>query len=611
MKTYFRILSYSKPYGSFLPFLVPVVLLSVVFGVLNFGIFAPILNVLFDADQMGRMDIITELPPFELSKDWFKALGNFCMSWLIVDREKTDSLFLICVVLVISVFLSNLFTFLASHILSHVKGRVIRHLRMAVYQKLLAFHPGYFNEQRRGDVISRTVSDVQEVENTIIATMVALIKEPLTVLLTFIALFYMSAKLTIFTLVLLPLSATIISTLTRRLKGKSKKGQDFIGRILGMVDETIGGIRVIKGFNAESFYTERFEETNSIYGRTVQSIESKRGMASPLSQFMGVTVVAVIMYYGGSLVLKENWEMAPATFFTYIILFASVISPIKAVSTTISNIQRGLVAGSRIFELLDATPQIQDEEHTTPLKEFNEGVTFENVSFAYEEGTNVLKNINLTIPKGKTVALVGPSGGGKSTMMDLLPRFQDPSAGAVKIDRQDIRDCSQHDVRALMGIVTQEAILFNDTVYNNIAFGTEATMEEVEEAAKMANAHEFIVNLEEGYQTVVGDRGMKLSGGQRQRLTIARAILRNPEILLLDEATSALDSESEKLVQKALEELMRGRTSVVIAHRLSTIHHADIIVVLRQGEIVEQGTHDELLALGGLYEKLSKMQSVS
>jgi subfamily B ATP-binding cassette protein MsbA len=438
-----------------------------------------------------------------------------------------------------------------------------------------------------------------------------LLKEPITIIISFLVLFYISTSLVVFTFIVLPIVAILISLITKKLRTKSKMGQHYLGQILEMIDETLGGLRVVQAFTAERYLKTKFQKLNRTYEKTLRAIDTSRSLASPVSQFFGMGVVLLILYYGGLLVLENignGTQLEPQMFVIFILMFAAVISPIKAFANVISSIQRGLIAGDRIFELIDSEQKIKSKENAQRLNGFHDQLELKNVSFSYGEN-QVLTDISLSIPKGKSIALVGPSGGGKSTLMDLFPRFQDVNSGTVSLDGVNVKDCDLQSLRELMGTVTQDSILFNDNIYNNIAFGLDATREQVEHAAKVANAHEFILNSENGYQTEIGDGGMKLSGGQRQRLTIARAVLRNPDILLLDEATSALDSESERLVQEALNKLMDNRTSIVIAHRLSTIQHVDEIVVIEQGKIKERGTHAELIANEGVYFKLYNMQS--
>ncbi|GAB3822834.1 ABC transporter ATP-binding protein [Pontibacter rugosus] len=510
--------------------------------------------------------------------------------------------------IIVSVFLANVFRYLAFRIVGELRAHVVRNMRQTVYERITQLHLGYFGNERKGDLMTRLTVDIQEVESSVVNTLTVVVREPISIIAFFVLLFSMSTELTLFSLILLPISGGIIAGISKRLKRKAQQGQDSLSFILTIIDETLSGMRVIKAFNAEPFILSKFYDQNNRYARIQRSIANKRDLASPLSEFLGVSVVAGLLLYGGTLVLNQESELSASEFITYIVLFSQVLVPAKAMSAAFSNIQRGLVSGDRVLQVIDAVPQITDKPNARVLPTFEEKIEFRDVAFAYGDKP-VLQNINITIPKGKTVALVGPSGGGKSTLADLLPRFYDPTAGAILIDGHDIRDYTMQSVRAQMGVVTQESILFNDTIYNNIAFNkTDATEADVIAAAKIANAHEFIVQAENGYQTMIGDRGGKLSGGQRQRISIARAILQNPPILILDEATSALDTESEKLVQEALTNLMKNRTSVVIAHRLSTIQHADQILVLQQGQIIERGTHEELQERGGLYAKLTQMQ---
>jgi subfamily B ATP-binding cassette protein MsbA len=493
-------------------------------------------------------------------------------------------------------------------LLSKIRAKVIERLRADIYQKTTALHLGYFTNERKGDLISRLTNDVQEVENSIVSTLKVAFREPATILITFFLLFFISVELTIFTLLFLPVAGYLISEVVKRLKKKAIEGQVALGRIVNILDETIGGIRIIKAFTAQAYVNRVFGRELRNYSDISISMARKNELASPLSQFLGVLVVAGILLYGGNLVLNETGRLSASAFFTYIILFTQVLNPAKTISQAVSNIQRGIASAERIFKVIDTPPAILETEQVAKLEGFYESINYEALTFRYGEET-VLQDISIHIAKGKTIALVGPSGGGKSTIADLLPRFYDPSEGRICIDGQDIRKMDIHSLRSHIGVVTQESILFNDTVWKNIAFGIdEAKEEDIIQAAKVANAHEFIMNLEQGYHTPIGERGTRLSGGQRQRISIARAVFKNPSILILDEATSALDTESEKLVQEALEKLMQNRTSIVIAHRLSTIQNADEILVLDKGKIVERGNHEQLLKIGGLYHKLSLAQ---
>ncbi|MCP4521575.1 MAG: ABC transporter ATP-binding protein [Cytophagales bacterium] len=618
MKTYRRLLLFASPLRTFFPWYLLSIVLATVFSTLNFTFFAPILNVLFNnnVEITQEPTTWTDLPTFEFSEAYFTNLKEWGRLYLTTGTSPLDVLFNVCVMLVVFTFIANFFHFLAGYFMASVKGKVVRKIRTAVHEKILELHLSFFSDKHRGDIISRMTNDVQEIETTLIQTFNTLIKQPLTIIFTFGALFYISTPMTLFSLVILPISAILIALITKRLRRKAKKGQHFLGEILSSIDETLTGVKVIQSFTAEEYMNDKFYQKNKIYEKLLRQIGISRSLASPISQFFGILVVVVILYYGGKLIFTGEGELElgtrnldPGNFLVFIILFASVISPIKAVANMVGIIQRGLVAGERLFTILDKEVLVKSKEGAEELKEMRESLSFENVVFKYDE-TEILKRINLEIKKGETVALVGPSGGGKSTMIDLIPRFHDVFSGSLLIDGKNIKDYDLQSLRKQMGIVTQKPILFHDTVYNNIAFGMDVTMEKVEEAAKIANAHDFIMGLDNGYDTLVGDGGGKLSGGQQQRITIARAVLKNPAIFLLDEATSALDTESEKLIQEAFDNIMKDKTSIVIAHRLSTVRNADKIVVLKAGEVVEVGTHDELIKVeDGLYQKLANMQN--
>lgn len=607
MQTYLRILKFARPYRFFVPQYAVLITLSIVFGLVNFTLFIPLLDTLFNSVEKVT---VPENPAFSFGLDYFKAKFNYFFQTIVQENGQIAALRFVCIAAVISIVLKNVFRYLAMMILAIVRTGVIKNLRDTLYQKLIQMHTAYFKNKQKGDLMSRLMSDVQEIENSIIDSFTVIFREPLTIIFSFVLLFLMSWQLTAFTLIILPISALIISTIVKKLKKHAAQSQQAMGSILGTVEETITGIKVIKAFNAEDSQQQKFQAKTTWYSTALKRMLFRQYSASPVSETLSVTVVAGIMLYGGSLVLQDDFDLSASEFITYIIVFSQILSPAKAISTAIGNIQRGLVAGERIFEILDAERPIQDLPNAKTLTSFEKEIVFKNVDFTFEDGKQVLKNINFKIPKGKYIALVGPSGGGKSTLSDMIPRFHNPTSGSISIDGYDLKNLNAASIRQFLGVVTQESILFNDTIYNNIAFGCNDVSEaSILQAAKTANAHEFIAETQNGYQTVIGDQGLKLSGGQRQRLTIARAILHNPEILILDEATSALDSESEKLVQDALQELLKGRTSLVIAHRLSTIQHADEILVIQQGEIIERGTHEALLRIeGGLYQKLSLMQ---
>ena len=609
MKTYLRIINFAKPFSSFLPQFVSTSFLSIIFGLINISLFFPLLNVIFEKVDPETLAKYAEKPEFSISGDYIISLFNHYMYISSELNGRFGTLIYVCIMVTTSVFLSNLFRYFSTITLSRVRVRVIKNLRERIFINISKLHVGYFTEQRKGDIISRIINDVQMVESSITNSLKVFFLDPPTVIAYFAFLIFLSPELTLFTFLILPLSGILITELAKRLKKSGMENQQSIGRINNILDETLGGMRVIKAFNAEKYIDKVFGSEIRKYARLNFSFEKKNQLASPMSEFLGVVAVSGILIYGGNLVINEG-TMAPSAFLTYLGAFAMVLTPAKNISRSVTAMQRGIAAADRVFDLVDTPSEITNKEDALHLEAFKEDIRFENVSFAYAK-EKVLKDINFTIKKGKMVALVGPSGGGKSTIADLIPRFYDPIEGEIKIDNISLRDYDYHSIRQHMGIVTQESILFNDTIFNNIAFGVDhATEEAVTRAASIANAHDFIMQTEHGYQSVIGERGSKLSGGQRQRISIARAVLKNPDILILDEATSALDSESEKLVQEALSNLMKNRTSLVIAHRLSTIQNADEILVIRDGEIVERGDHNSLIEKGGLYHKLISMQAV-
>ena len=541
-----------------------------------------------------------------LKNDFYFYLGN-----IIKEYGKQDALLMLCVVIAIMFLFKNFFRYMAMYYLAPIRNGVIRDLRNRMYEKVLALPLSYFSEERKGDLIARMTSDVQEVEWSIMTTLEVMFREPFTIILFIGTLIVMSPQLTLFVVILLPLTGLLIGRIGKSLKKNSVIAQSIIGNLLSVIEETLSGLRIIKAFTAERFSTERFHDINDSLTRLMIKMYRKRDLSSPLSEFLGILVLVIVMYYGGQLALNERLDSA--VFLAYIGIFSQIINPAKSFASAYYSIQKGMASTDRINKILNAENNIIEVSNAVSIKEFTSKIEYKNVSFSYRTDAGsepVIKNINLIIEKGRTIALVGASGGGKSTLADLLPRFYDVTSGGIYIDGVSLKEMKLKDIRLLMGIVTQESILFNDTVFNNIAFGMENVKEDdVIAASKIANAHTFIMEMENGYQTNIGDRGLKLSGGQRQRLSIARAILKNPPILILDEATSALDTESERLVQDALIKLMENRTSLVIAHRLSTIQHADEIIVLQRGEIVERGTHQELIKLEGVYKRLYDMQS--
>ena len=606
MKAFRRILSYARPYSRFWPGYLVFSILSVIFGVVNYALIKPLLEVLFDPDAVEKY---SALPDFSLTVEYFYGVFQFYLTKVLEASGVLRGLMFVCIVLIITSFLSNLTRFLSQKILVNMKTYVMKNIRTDLFNKITRLNVDYFQEQRKGDILSSVSNDVNEVQNSVASSFHILFREPLLIIGFLIGLFYMSPKLTVLTLVTLPISAFVIGAVSRKLKRGATRTQALMGRIISHFEEAISGIRIIKAFNAQKYVRDNFDRTNEEHKAVSRAMYSRQELASPLSEFLGISVAAAVLFYGGVLQMSGDLGMGLSDFIVYIAFYWRVLEPSKAIAAAYSSVQKGLVSGNRIFAILDAVPSIRKAEHPVHVSEFNHSIEYRDVSFRYSTDY-VLKDICLTIPKGKMIAVVGPSGAGKSTLVDLLPRFYDVTDGSILIDGVDIRDYYPKELISLMGIVTQEAILFNDSVRNNITFGMENVSEEdVVRAARIANAHDFIMQMEHGYDTNIGDRGGKLSGGQRQRIAIARAVLKNPPIMILDEATSALDTESERLVQDALTNLMKNRTSIVIAHRLSTIQHADEIVVMKEGRIVERGTHTSLLASGGLYSHLCEMQT--
>lgn len=606
MKGFRRILSYARPYSRFWPSYLVFSIFSVIFGVVNYALVKPLVEVLFSPDAVEKF---SEMPEFSLSVEYFYGVFQYYLTRIMEASGVLRGLLFVCLVLIITSFLSNLTRFLSQKVLVNMKTHVMKNIRTDLFNKITRLNVDYFQEQRKGDILSSVSNDVNEVQNSVASSFHILFREPLLVIGFLAGLFYMSPKLTVLTLITLPISAFVIGAVSRKLKRGATKTQALMGRIISHFEEAISGIRIIKAFNAQKYVRDSFDKTNEEHKNVSRNMYTRQELASPLSEFLGISVAAAVLFYGGVLQMRGELGMGLSDFIVYIAFYWRVLEPSKAIASAYSSVQKGLVSGNRIFAILDAVPTIKKAENPVHVSEFSHSIEYRDVSFKYSTDY-VLKHIDLTIPKGKMIAVVGPSGAGKSTLVDLLPRFYDVTEGAIYIDGTDIRQYYPKELISLMGVVTQEAILFNDTVRNNITFGMEDVSEEdVIRAAKIANAHEFIVQMDHGYDTNIGDRGGKLSGGQRQRIAIARAVLKNPPIMILDEATSALDTESERLVQDALTNLMKNRTSIVIAHRLSTIQHADEIIVMKEGRIVERGTHAELLRTGGLYSHLCDMQT--
>nr|WP_199158646.1 ABC transporter ATP-binding protein [Pedobacter sp. ASV2] len=607
MKIYFRLLSFAKPIEKFaIPYVIAT-LLSILFGTLNLALLSPLFETLLSDKTGAKTETLTDK-----AMSSFDILGQFrkFVNESIALHGEAKTLGYVCIVIVASVLLSNLFKYFSQRYMEDLRVHTLLNLRKTVFNNVMNMHVGFFNNERKGDIISKVASDVQVVQFTVTNTLQVVFKEPVTLIVYVVLLFNISAKLTFFSLLVIPVSAFIISKIVKRLKQQAKEAHESFAKMIGFLDESLSGIKIIKAFNSTERIKNKFNQENIFYSNLNRKMVRRQQLGSPVSEFLGVLMVATIVWYGGSLIInKQTNALSPADFIAYIAIFSQVMRPAKALTDSFSGIHSGIAAGERVLDLIDTKPAMVNKSDAKVFEGFQTALTLEDVSFSYGE-KEILKSINLKIEKGKTVALVGPSGGGKSTLMDLIPRFHDPKSGVIKIDGHDYRDLTVESIRSQMGTVNQDSFLFNDTIFNNIAFARpDASLEEVTAAAKIANAHEFILSTEDGYQSFVGDRGNRLSGGQRQRICIARAVLANPPIMLLDEATSALDTESEKLVQDALNNLMKNRTSIVIAHRLSTIQHADQIVVIDKGVIAETGNHSELMANNGLYRKLIDMQA--
>ncbi|SHI97533.1 ABC transporter ATP-binding protein [Pseudozobellia thermophila] len=606
MEYFKKILQFAKPYSKYGYLNIFFNILYALFSALSFAALIPMLDVLFKPEN--RVFEAPVYTGFGNLKDYLQALINFKVTEYSGDDEMKGLILVIGLVLVLFL-LKNFFNYLAMYFITFLRNGVLKDIRNKMYQKIVELPISFYSEKRKGDVIARITSDVLEIQHSFLSILELIVREPLTILFTIIIMFGISTKLTIFVFVFIPIAGTIISRIGKSLKKKSDRVQREQGEFLSIVEETLGGLRVIKAFNSESYFSRLFEKSTLRFFKFSNSLLNRQNLASPTGEFLGILVIGVLLWFGGKMVLVDK-TLDPSSFIAYMGLAYNILTPAKSISKASYGVKKGNAAAERVLEILETENPIVDKAGAVEKSSFDQGIELENISFKYED-EYVLKNFSLSVPKGNTVALVGQSGSGKSTIANLVTRFYDVNEGEISIDGRNIKDISKKSLRGLMGLVTQDSILFNDTVANNIALGKEnATQEEIMAAAKIANAHDFITQLPKGYDTNIGDSGNKLSGGQKQRLSIARAVLKNPPIMILDEATSALDTESERLVQDALEKMMQNRTSIVIAHRLSTIQNANTIVVLQKGEIVEQGTHSELLAKNGTYSKLVAMQSL-
>lgn len=606
MKYFFQVVKrYVPPYWHQVVLSFVFNILSALFSVLSMALLIPVLEIIFQQDSE-----VTTLLPWAL--DSATMVNNF---YYYVTQVKVTfgagyALLYSGLFMVFGTVLKCSTAYLSAYTSVGLRNNVVRDIRKEIYKKIISLPVGFFQNERKGDIMQRATGDVVEVEGSVMASIDMFLKNPVLIISYFVAMIIMSPQLTLFALIVLPLAGLVIGRIGKNLKRQSREGQDKLGELLGILEETLGGLRIVKAFNAEERMNDRYASEAQVYCNIAKRLSRRRDLAHPVSEMLGTLLVIIVVWFGGSLILSGDTSLSVAKFLAYLGIFYQIINPSKAFSQALFSIQKGMAAMERIDKILMADDRIFEKPDGMPLAKFTDKIEYRNVSFAYEADIQVLRDVSVTIPRGKMLALVGQSGGGKSTFVDLLPRFWDVTEGGIFIDGHDVRDYKLHDLRRRMGIVSQDPVLFNDTIFNNIAFGVEnATQEQVEAAARVANAHDFIMQQENGYQTIVGDRGSNLSGGQRQRISIARAVLRNPDILILDEATSALDTESERLVQGALDNLLRDRTSIVVAHRLSTIRHADMICVFNEGRIVERGIHDELMANNGYYKKLNDLQN--
>lgn len=611
MKDFLQVLRrFVPPYKKFLTWAVVLNILSAMLNVFSFTLIVPILQILFKMEDAQMYEFM----PWDSAAGFVDVARNnfyYYISHLIEVNGPSLTLLLLGVFLAIMTLFKTGCYFGSSAVMIPLRTGIVRDIRVMLYKKVTQLPLSFFSEERKGDIIARMSGDVNEVETSVTSSLDMLIKNPILIVIYFVTLITISWQLTLFTLLVVPGLGWAMGTIGKKLKRKSLYAQSKWSETMTQMEETLGGLRIIKAFIAEKKMTERFSKCSNEYRSAINKVAMRQALAHPMSEFLGTVIIVIVLWFGGSLILGERAVIDAPTFIFYLVILYSVLNPLKELSKASYNIPKGMASMERIDKILMAESKIREVKNPQTIRSFTEKIEFKNVTFSYTEGRPVLKNINLTVEKGKTIALVGQSGSGKSTLVDLVPRYHDVEHGEILIDGISVKDLRIHDLRSLIGNVNQEAILFNDSFFNNIAFGVEhATMEQVIEAAKIANAHEFIMESENGYETNVGDRGCKLSGGQRQRVSIARAILKNPPILILDEATSALDTESERLVQEALERLMKTRTTIAIAHRLSTIKNADEICVLYEGEIVERGKHEELLMKGGYYKRLNDMQSL-
>ena len=611
MKTYFRILSYASPFSVIIPLYLFLTSFYIVFSMINFSIMIPLLEVLFNQVENNISQNNLNNSEFTFSIQYIKSTFYNYFNEIIQSNGRKEALKFVCGVILISVFFANIFKYFSALIIAKVRVRIVTNIRNSLYEKITNFKINFFTTKKKGDVISRITSDIQQIENSVINSVTVLFKEPALLIGLFFILSAISVRLTMYTLVLIPISGIIISNIAKHLKVKAAFSQKALGNINNLINETLDGMRIIKLFTANTFMKKRFGDEVNEYGRQNYSMYKRFELSNPVSEFLGIVTVSVILLVGGSMVLDSSSDITASEFIAFIIIFSQVLPPAKAVTGAFNTIQRGVASADRVFEFIDKGKTEDENIGHKKISDIKKSIEFNKVSFAYDN-ENVIEDISFTIKKGESIALVGPSGGGKSTIVDLLSKFYNPRGGDIKIDGEDINSYITEDIRKMIGIVTQESLLFHDTIKNNICFGVEKyDSKNFEKAIKIANAYDFISKLDKKYDTIIGERGLKLSGGQRQRICIARAIYKNPPILVFDEATSSLDSKSEKSVQSAVEKVMKDRTTIIIAHRLSTIKNVDKIIVIDKGRIIEVGSHKELIKKNNIYSKLSKMQNLS